>query len=130
LQQGQGPARPTEAGDPTLLPATMELASPQAIANTFGDAFVQQVDAAPVGQWSGPVESSFGLHLVLVDERGAVRTPTLDEIRPIVLREWQSGERQRQNQSFLAALRGKYEVRVEGPATELLVTPAAGGATQ
>jgi hypothetical protein len=47
-----------------------------------------------------------------------------------VLREWQSGERQRQNKSFLAALRDKYEVRVEGPAADLFAPPAAGDATR
>ena len=130
LQADQGLAQPTEAGDPTMLPPSMEAATPQAIANTFGDAFVQQVDEAPVGQWSGPVESAFGLHLVRVDERGVGKTPTLDQIRPIVLREWQSGERQRQNKSFLAALRDKYEVRVEGPAAELFAAPVAGDATR
>lgn len=130
LQADQGPARATDAGDPTMLPPTMEAATPQAIANTFGDAFVQQVDEAPVGQWSGPVESAFGLHLVRVDERGVGKTPTLDQIRPIVLREWQSGERQRQNQSFLAALREKYEVRVEGAAADLFAAPDAGDATR
>jgi hypothetical protein len=130
LQAGQGPARPVDAGDPTMLPPTMEAATPQAIANTFGDEFVQQVDAAPVGQWSGPVESAFGLHLVRVDQRGVGKTPTLAEIRPIVLREWQSGERQRQNKAFLAALRDKYEVRVEGPAAELFAAPAAADATR
>jgi hypothetical protein len=112
LQSGGGPADPTEAGDPTLLPATMEAASPQSIANAFGQEFAPQVDEAPVGQWIGPIESSFGLHLVRLDERTVGKAPTLAEIRPIVLREWQARERQRHNDSFLATLRDKYEVRV------------------
>ena len=130
LQAGRGPADPAEAGDATLLPATMEAASPQAIANAFGEEFALQVDEAPVGQWSGPIESAFGLHLVRVDERVVGNAPTLGEIRPIVLREWQAEERRRQNQSFLATLRDKYEVRVEGPAAELFAAPAAGSAAQ
>ncbi len=130
LQAGRGPADPTEAGDTTLLPATMEAASPQAIVNAFGQEFARQVDEAPLGQWSGPIESAFGLHLVRVDERAAAKAPTLGEIRPIVLREWQSEQRRRQNQSFLAALRDKYEVRVEGPAAELYAAPADGNAAQ
>jgi PPIC-type PPIASE domain len=127
LQADQGPADRAEAGDPTLLPARMEAASPQAIANAFGQEFAQQVDEAPVGQWSGPLESGYGLHLVRVDERTVGKAPTLDEIRPVVLREWQAAQRQRQGQSFLATLRDKYEVRVEGPAAGLFAVPAAGG---
>jgi parvulin-like peptidyl-prolyl isomerase len=130
LQAGRGPADPAEAGDATLLPATMEAASPQVIANTFGEEFARQIDEAPVGQWSGPIESGFGLHLVKVDERVAGSAPTLVEIRPIVLREWQSEQRRAQNKSFLDTLRSKYEVRVEGAAAGLFAAPAASGAAQ
>jgi parvulin-like peptidyl-prolyl isomerase len=130
LQASAGSVDPAEAGDPTLLPATMESASPQSIANAFGQEFARQVDEAPVGQWAGPIESSFGLHLVRVDERTAGAAPTLAEIRPIVLREWQSDARRRQNSTFLATLRDKYDVRVEGPAATLFASPAEGGAAK
>lgn len=130
LQAGRGPADPAEAGDATLLLAAMEAASPQAIANAFGEEFARQVDEAPVGQWSGPIESAFGVHLVRVDERVITGAPTLGEIRPIVLREWQAEHRGRQNESFLAALREKYEVRVEGPAAELFSADVSGGAAR
>jgi len=128
LQASAGSVDLAEAGDATLLPATMEAASPQSIANAFGQDFARQVDEAPVGQWTGPIESSFGLHLVRVDERTAGAAPTLAEIRPIVLREWQSDARRRQNSTFLATLRDKYDVRVEGPAAALFALPAEGGA--
>jgi PPIC-type PPIASE domain len=130
LQADQGAARLDEVGDPTLLPPAMAAASPQEISGTFGEAFVQQVVGAPVGQWSGPFESAFGLHLVYVDERGVGRAPALQDVRPLVLREWQAAERQRQNKSFLAALRARYEVRIEGPAAELFETTGAGGAAR
>jgi hypothetical protein len=128
LRAGRGPADPREAGDPTLLPPAMTAASPQEIASTFGDEFAAQIDEAPVGQWSGPIVSGFGLHVVKVDERSAGKTPTLAEIRPIVLREWQSEERRRQNQALLDALKRKYEIRVEGPAAELYVSAPASAA--
>jgi hypothetical protein len=130
LQAGRGPADPAEAGDATLLPATMEAAAPQVIANAFGEEFARQIDEAPVGQWSGPVESGFGLHLVKVDERVAASAPSLAEIRPIVLREWQSEQRRALNESFLDTLRSKYEVRVEGAAAVLFAAPGASGAAQ
>ena len=130
LQAGAGLVDPADAGDPTLLPAEMVSASPQAIANAFGAEFAQQIDEAPVGQWAGPIESTFGLHVVRVDERVTGKSPTLAEIRPIVLREWQSDERRRQNSSFLAALRDKYEIRVEGPAAGLFAAPTEAGRSQ
>jgi len=130
LQAGRGPRDPAEEGDATLLPSTMEAASPQAIASTFGEDFAAQIDEAPVGQWSGPIESGFGLHIVKVEERTAGRQPTLAEIRPIVLREWQSEERRRQNESFLETLRKKYKVRVEGPASQLYSPASTAGPTK
>ena len=126
LQAGRGPADPAQAGDPTLLPAALERATPQVITGTFGQDFADQVEEAPVGQWTGPIQSGFGLHLVRVDERSAGKAPTLDQIRPLVLREWQSEERRRQNAEFLGALKSKYDVRVEGPAAALFQAPPAG----
>jgi hypothetical protein len=126
LQSGRGPTDPAEAGDPTLLPADMQAASPQAVANAFGSDFAAQIEEAPVGQWSGPLQSGFGLHLVRVDERSAGALPAFEAIRPIVLREWQAEQRTESNKRFLDSLRAKYEVRVEGPAAALF-EPAAGG---
>ena len=126
LQAGGGPGNPVDAGDPTLLPAGMQAASPQAIANAFGNDFATAIEEAPVGQWSGPLQSGFGLHLVRVDERVAGALPAFEEIRPIVLREWQSEQRTESNERFLDGLRAKYEVRIEGPAA-VLFEPAAGG---
>jgi parvulin-like peptidyl-prolyl isomerase len=124
LQAGRGPANLADAGDPTLLPQEMQAESAQVIANTFGSEFAEQLQDAPVGQWSGPVRSGFGLHLVRVVERGAATRPSLEEIRPIVLREWQAEQRTLANQEFLRTLRARYEVRVEGPAAALLGSAA------
>jgi hypothetical protein len=133
LRAGRGREEPQQMGDPTLLPPALREASPQEIMNTFGSEFAQQVEEAPVGQWSGPLQSGFGLHVVRVDAREPGRLPTLDEIRPIVVREWQAENRRTSNEALLATLRGKYDVRVEGEFARLLDEPggartaAAGG---
>lgn len=124
LQSSRDDVGFADAGDATLLPAAMASVSPQEIVNTFGKEFAAQLDEAPVGQWAGPIESSFGLHLVRVDARVAGQAPTLAEIRPTVLREWQADARRSHSDSFLAQLRGKYEVRIEGPAAALFAAPA------
>lgn len=126
LQTGRTRVDLALAGDPTLLPESMTQASPQVIAGTFGQEFAAAIETAPVGRWSGPVRSGYGLHLVSVDQRVDSRTPALAEVRPIVLREWQSEQRRRQNAALLDALKRKYEVHVEGPAAPLFAAPAAG----
>ena len=47
-------------------------------------------------------------------------TTVAAEIRPLVLREWESEQRKKTNTAFLAQLRSKYAVRVEGPFGEAL----------
>ena len=47
------------------------------------------------GQWTGPVESPYGLHLVLVEERVAGAPPELADIRPVVEREVLAERRKR-----------------------------------
>jgi hypothetical protein len=120
LQSGRGPADPAEAGDPTLLPAGLEDASPQEVSGSFGEEFGKQLDAVPVGQWAGPIRSTFGLHLVRVTGRTVSAVPRLADIRPVVVREWQVQQRTQLGDAFYASLRSKYDVRYEGEIGRLL----------
>ena len=120
LQSGRVPASPAEAGDPTLLPAGLEDASPQEISGSFGEEFGKQLDAAPIGQWTGPIGSTFGLHLVRVSARSTGVLPKLTDIRPVVVREWQAQQRTQAGESFYSSLRSKYEVRYEGEIGQML----------
>jgi hypothetical protein len=120
LAADRAPANPQELGDPTLLPPGMEAVGLHEIANTFGTEFATQLEEAPVGQWSGPVQSGFGLHLVRVGERQAGTMPALADVRPIVTREWQAERRQQTGTALLSELRSKYDVRVEGRYAGLL----------
>jgi len=120
LAAERAPANPQELGDPTLLPPGMEAVGLHEIANTFGTEFATQLEEAPVDQWSGPVQSGFGLHLVRVGERQAGTMPALADVRPIVTREWQAERRQQTGMALLSELRSKYDVRVEGRYAGLL----------
>ncbi len=72
---------PASAGDPFLLGARFE-ASPRAeVVERLGAGFAEALDAAPVGAWSGPVQSAFGVHLVRVEARTPARVPPLAEVR-------------------------------------------------
>jgi hypothetical protein len=130
LQAGRGPANLAEAGDPTLLPGVMQAASPQVIANAFGSDFAARLAEAPVGQWTGPLQSAFGLHLVRVDDRKAGAMPAFEQIRPVVLRERQSVQRTEFSEAFLGSLRAKYDIRVEGEAAALFARTAYNGGAQ
>ena len=67
------------------------------------------------GQWTGPVESPYGLHLVLVRERVAGAAPALAEIRPQVEREVLAERRKKELDALYERLLQKYTVTIEKP---------------
>jgi hypothetical protein len=110
-----GSADPARSGDPILLEQDYRELAAQDVERLFGRAFAAQVAELPVGRWSGPVESGYGLHLVLVHERTLARLPDLAEVRDAVANEWGAARRQEANRAFYKALRARYEVSVERP---------------
>jgi hypothetical protein len=111
-----GRADPAGAGDPFLLEQDYRELAAQDVERLFGGAFAGQVAELPVGRWSGPVESGYGLHLVLVRERTAARLPDLAEVRDPVANEWRAVRQEEANRAFYERLRAGYEVTVERPA--------------
>lgn len=104
---------PGELGDATLLPRKLQLTGKASISQTFGPAFADALDKIATGEWTGPVESDFGLNLVRIAERQAGRTPALDEVRNAVEREWTNDKRKAIEQQRLAALLTRYRITTE-----------------
>jgi hypothetical protein len=72
---GLGPAAADAQGDALPLPAHLPLHSQAELAASFGAGFAREVFALPMGGWSGPVASSYGVHLVWVHEREPAGLP-------------------------------------------------------
>lgn len=121
--QSTGAPAPDDLGDGTMLPAAMPLSPVDRIAANFGKQFVAALQDAPVGKWSGPVRSIYGLHLVRIDERQGEHDPQLEEIRDAVTSEWRLEKRQAIAEQRYAKLRQGYEIVIEQAADE--TTPAA-----
>ncbi|MDX1381400.1 MAG: peptidylprolyl isomerase, partial [Xanthomonadales bacterium] len=83
------------------------------VARMFGDRFAAELLDAPEGQWSGPVESAYGVHLVNVERRTPPRSPALDEVRQAVERDLLAARREEAEQALLDALRQQYTVTRE-----------------
>jgi parvulin-like peptidyl-prolyl cis-trans isomerase-like protein len=107
-----GGADPASLGMRTLLPPHEETVGLDRVARDYGDSFADTLRTAPVGEWRGPVESGYGAHLVRVEARIEGRTPSLDEIRPQVMRDWEAARRDRALDAKLAELRRKYDIVV------------------
>ena len=71
-----GRSDPAEAGDPFLLERDYRELSAHDVERLFGGAFAAEVAKLPVGRWSVPVESGYGVHLVLVRDRPPRASPT------------------------------------------------------
>ncbi len=102
-------------GDSLMLPRDYDLISEVEVARQLGTEFATALAELPVGRWSGPVESGFGLHLVLIRERQPGSLPELAEVRETVEREWRNARREETTEAFYRGLRDRYEVSVEHP---------------
>jgi hypothetical protein len=106
---------PSQRGDTTMLPASVALTPHSGIAKDFGEAFADAVIGLPEGAWSGPVESTFGVHLVKVGAKTPARMPKLAEVRDEVLREWRNGKRKEVEARRLAEFHERYDIVIEPP---------------
>jgi parvulin-like peptidyl-prolyl isomerase len=108
---------PAQLGDRLLLlDSTYENAPQAEVARLFGADFAEALVKQPVGQWIGPIASGYGAHLVRVDALVPGGTPKLDEVRPLVEREWANARRQELSKAFYDRLRANYTIKVPMPA--------------
>jgi len=92
------------------------------VARLFGQDFGNQLFELPVGEWTGPVESGYGLHLIRVDSRTDSRSPSLQQVRDKVRAEWLAQQQRKTNDLLYSELRKRYEITIEGPAATPLKT--------
>ena len=102
-------------GDASMLPSEQPLMPLREVERSFGSDFAQELLTIEPGRWAGPVESPYGLHLVLVREKVAAASPELSEIRPMVEREVLAERRKRDLDALYERLLEKYTVTVEKP---------------
>lgn len=113
--EASGPDTDTsEMGDRLISAETAYIdATELSLERAFGRRFVSELEMLPVGEWSGPVQSGFGLHVVLLQKRSPGRIPTLEAARSDIVREWSEVERKKMRESIYAELLNKYVVTVE-----------------
>ena len=103
-------------GDVTLLPAKLDGVTRREVSSAFGPGFAKDLENMPVGRWSGPYESSYGLHLVRTTKRKSGGLPAMAEIRSVLEREWRTERSKAANERFYQTLRARYDVEIRLPA--------------
>lgn len=110
LAQGE---TPETLGDATLLEHRFSDLSSGEVARQFGEQFAVRLSELPLRSWQGPVESTYGAHLVFVGDNTQGGAPTLDDVRDAVRREWSNAQRVERSKKLYQDLRRRYTVTVE-----------------
>lgn len=85
----------------------------QDLASIFGGEFAVSMMKAPPDAWSGPVKSSYGVHLVRVTRRGEPQPVGLAAVHEVVLRDFLDERRRAANDEVLARMKQNYEVVID-----------------
>jgi peptidyl-prolyl cis-trans isomerase C len=119
LNQNTNKSDLSAAGDALMLDHHYTDFSEPEVARLFGRQFSEKLNTIGPGQWTGPLDSAYGVHLVNVQQRTDTRLPKLVEIRDQVKREYIFDRQRDTNEQFYNNLRKRYEVIVEQPLEEL-----------
>lgn len=100
-------------GDRFVLGHEFQSRSARALEKSFGSDFARRVFLIEPEQWSNPIRSGYGMHLVWVTEITPELLPPLESVRTRVAGALKTEERERRYGEMLARLLQQYEVRVE-----------------
>lgn len=113
---------PQSLSDNNLLQYRFEDISSERIDRLFGSDFSLQFLELETGEWSGPLTSAYGEHLVRISDAKPRHQAEFSEVRTDVLRDWQQVEQQNVLQAQYEALRANYRIQIAEPVTSEEVT--------
>jgi len=110
-RSGRAPADAARRGDAFIRGAQFD-GSRTDLERAFGPGFAAALDGQPLRTWVGPLTSSYGLHLVWIDEREPAPTPSFASVRGRLLQRWLQERSERRREETMQALRARYDVEV------------------
>jgi peptidyl-prolyl cis-trans isomerase C len=93
------------------------------IAKDFGPPFAKALFAQKPGQWTGPIESGYGWHVVFIDSLTPERASSFEEAEPDVKTAWLAAQKAEAWDKAYKAMRAKYEVLLPGPPADEPASP-------
>ena len=102
--------RAPEVGDRFALATDYADETVREVDQSFGPDFGEQLLTAPLGEWYGPVESAYGLHLVRMLARTEPRLPDFDDLQERLSNDYKYETRQEANALALERLTQRYEI--------------------
>ncbi len=109
---GMDPRQARQLSSPFLPGYLFKAQSPAQLARHFGAAFVMNLQSQELGpqRWVGPVESTYGYHLVWLESLEPARAARLDEVRSQIERDLLLEQRNQALREAIARVRQDYEV--------------------
>ncbi|HEV7402176.1 MAG TPA: peptidylprolyl isomerase [Chthoniobacteraceae bacterium] len=111
-------------GNPFLHGYVFAEREPSDVVAAFGADFASRLAALPEGVWSGPVASTYGMHLVRIEGREQPRAVQFAEVRETVLRDFRDEQRNAVNRAVFDRLRERYQVAVDEAALAKAAAPS------
>ena len=102
-------------GDRISLPSSLEKADRTQIATNFGDDFAQSLSTLKTEQWTGPIASGFGLHLVRIRALQASTKPKFADIRQRLENDWRAQTMKAREAKAYQTLLGGYTIKIAKP---------------
>ena len=106
-------ANPEDLGDRTLVGYEFPYYTQTDVGRQFGGDFAQELALARHGEWTGPIFSGLGVHLVKIFNFKEGIMPDLSEIRNIVEREWMARQKTKMKDAAYEKLLEGYDVIIE-----------------
>jgi len=107
-------------GDPSLFANVYTDMSEQDLDRAFGGTFGAAVLTLSPGEWSDPVESGYGLHLVKVTHREESRIPELAEVIDRLITDIRYENRKAAEDQFYAEIVPRYQILFDEAALAVL----------
>jgi peptidyl-prolyl cis-trans isomerase C len=99
-------------GDPFLLGKNYSSKSLKEIERIFGEIFSTDLKTLERNVWSGPLESSYGFHLVLIASIAEERTPEYNTLKSVIISDLMAKRKEDSFKAYLEDLRGQYTIQV------------------
>lgn len=100
-------------GDPFPFDVSFTNATPIEVRNVLGPEFTAAVFDAPTNEWTGPIQSGLGIHLIHVTQKTEGSAIPFQEIRDLILQQWRETESDRILQEMIANLKAQYEIKID-----------------
>lgn len=111
--QSKPSSAPAVTGDPLSVPRKFNAIDGSRLASQMGDAFEKAMQTTPIDSWTGPIASGFGVHLVKISQRTNPQMPSLDQVRPEVVRDYQYDKEKEIGTQLYHEIRKKYPIQIE-----------------